>query len=150
MFDESIQDLVTDLVDTMHAAPGIGLAANQVGEELAVVVVDLSVGERAEDLLVLINPKITREEGLDEDTEGCLSLPGITDKVQRPFAVRVEAAGVSGEPFQVEAEGLLARAICHELDHLEGVLFTDRLRGLRKERGRRLLKKLAQDQEATV
>ena len=149
-FDEDLERLVGDMVDTMHDAPGIGLAANQVGVDVAVAVVDLSVGERQEDVLVFVNPRILEEEGDDEDTEGCLSLPGITDKVHRPFTIRVAALDVGGEAFEVEAEGLLARAICHEVDHLRGMLFTDRLRGLRKERGRRLLKKLALEQAEAV
>ncbi|MEE2776759.1 MAG: peptide deformylase [Acidobacteriota bacterium] len=147
-FDEALGKLVDDMVDTMHAAPGIGLAANQVGEEYAIAVVDLSVGERHDDLVVLVNPEIVNQEGVDDDTEGCLSLPGITDKVRRPTSIRVRATNTQGESFELEAEGLLARAICHEIDHLSGVLFTDRLHGLRKERGRRLLKKLAQEQTA--
>ena len=149
-FDEALGDLVTDMVDTMHAAPGIGLAANQVGEEISVAVIDLSVGEEEDELVVLVNPEIVEPQGEDDDTEGCLSLPGITEKVRRPFSIRVLARDVAGEPFELEAEGLLARAICHEVDHLNGVLFTDRLRGLRKERGRRLLRRLAAEQEATV
>jgi peptide deformylase len=146
-FDQRLNRLVEDLIETMHAAPGIGLAANQVGVEERVAVVDLSVGERAEDLLVLVNPELLAEEGEDDDVEGCLSIPDFTEKVTRPLAVRVRAADAAGGTFELEAEGLLARAICHEMDHLEGRLFTDRLRGLRRERGRRALRRLAREHE---
>jgi peptide deformylase len=147
-FDDTLAGLVADMVDTMHAAPGIGLAANQVGVESRVAVVDLSVGERQEDLLVLVNPELLAEQGEDEDVEGCLSIPDYTDKVTRPLAVRVRAADLDGKSFEVEAEGLLARAICHEMDHLDGKLFTDRLRGLRRERARRMLKRLERERES--
>ena len=146
-FDESLRKLVNDMIETMHAAPGIGLAAPQVGVDLRVAVVDLSVGEEPDGLHVLINPEIVQRRGQETDVEGCLSLPGITDKVERPTFVRVKALDVEGNPFEVEAEDWLARAICHELDHLDGVLFVDHLRGLRRERSRRQLKKLAAEQE---
>jgi peptide deformylase len=146
-FDESLASLVADMVETMHAAPGIGLAANQVGIESRVAVIDLSVGERAEDLLVLVNPEVLTEAGEEEDVEGCLSIPDYTDKVTRPLLIKVRAADLGGKAFELEAEGLLARAICHEVDHLAGKLFTDRLRGLRRERARRMLKRLEREQE---
>ena len=147
-FDGELARLVADMVETMYAAPGIGLAANQVGVETRVAVVDLSAGERDEDLLVLVNPELTAEEGEDEDVEGCLSIPDFTEKVMRPLAVRVRAADAAGQDYEIEAEGLLARAICHEMDHLEGRLFTDRLRGLRRERARRALKRLTREPES--
>jgi peptide deformylase len=146
-FDESLRKLVHDLIETMHAAPGIGLAASQVGVDLRVAVVDLSVGEDPEQLHVLVNPEIVRRQGQETDVEGCLSLPGITDKVDRPTYVLVKALDAEGNSFQIEAEDWLARAICHELDHLDGVLFVDHLRGLRRERSKRQLKKLAAEQE---
>jgi peptide deformylase len=146
-FDQELARLAADMVETMHAAPGIGLAANQVGVESRIAVVDLSVGEREEDLLVLVNPELLAEQGEDEDVEGCLSIPDYTDKVTRPMVVRVRAADLQGKSFEIEAEGLLARAICHEIDHLEGKLFTDRLRGLRRERARRMLKRLERELE---
>lgn len=146
-FDESLRKLVADMVETMHVAPGIGLAAPQVGVDLRVAVVDLSVGEDPEQAYVFINPEILQRQGQETDVEGCLSLPGITDKVERPTFIRVRAFDPQGEPFEVEAEDWLARAICHELDHLDGVLFVDHLRGLRRERSRRQLKKLAAEQE---
>jgi peptide deformylase len=146
-FDEALRKLVDDMIETMHAAPGIGLAAPQVGVELRVAVVDLSVGEEEGGLHVFVNPEIVQRRGQETDVEGCLSLPGITDKVERPTFVRIKALDLEGNPFEVEAEDWLARAICHELDHLDGVLFVDHLRGLRRERVRRQLKKLAAEQE---
>jgi peptide deformylase len=98
-------------------------------------------------MYVLINPEIVHREGQETDTEGCLSLPGITDKVERPTHIRVKALDREGNPYEVEADDWLARAICHELDHLDGVLFVDHLRGLRRERAKRQLKKLAAEQE---
>ncbi len=147
-FDDELRELISNMVETMHDAPGIGLAAPQVGVEKRVCVVDLSAGERPEDLLVLVNPRLITEDGSDDDEEGCLSLPGFTEKVKRAFSVRVEAVSGDGDDLRVEAEGLLARAIRHEIDHLDGILFTDRLRGLRRERGRRALKRIAKEQRA--
>lgn len=149
-FDDDLRKLAANMVETMHAAPGVGLAAPQVGVDLRLAVVDVSVGEDPAALRVLVNPEITRREGLETDTEGCLSLPGITDKVDRPLLITLKAQGLTGEPFELQAEDYLARAICHEVDHLEGVLFTDHLRGLRRERARRQLKKLAAEQEVAV
>ena len=146
-FDDSLRKLVDDMIETMHAAPGIGLAAPQIGVELRVAVVDLSVGDESDGLHVFINPEIVQRRGQETDVEGCLSLPGITDKVERPTYVRIKAFDLEGNPFEIEAEDWLARAICHELDHLDGVLFVDHLRGLRRERARRQLKKLAAEQE---
>ncbi len=146
-FDESLRKLVADMVETMHAAPGIGLAAPQIGVDLRVAVVDLSSGDDPEQEHVLINPEIVHRQGQDTDVEGCLSLPGITDKVDRPTHVRLKAHDAEGNAFELEADDWLARAICHELDHLDGVLFVDHLRGLRRERVRRQLKKLATEEE---
>ena len=146
-FDAGLRKLATDMVETMHAAPGVGLAAPQVGSDLRIAVVDISVGEDPALLKILVNPEIVRREGLETDVEGCLSLPGITDKVDRPTAVTVRAQDLSGKPFELEAADYMARAICHEVDHLDGILFTDHLRGLRKERVRRQLKKLAELQQ---
>jgi peptide deformylase len=144
-FDAALRKLAADMVETMHAAPGVGLAAPQVGSELRLAVVDPSVGEDPAQIRILVNPEITRREGLETDVEGCLSLPGINDKVDRPFAITMRAQDLRGEPFEIQAEEYLARVICHEVDHLDGILFTDHLRGLRKERARRQLKKLAEE-----
>ena len=149
-FDARLRKLASDMIETMHAAPGVGLAAPQVGVELRLAVVDVSVGEDPPLLKVLVNPEVVRREGQESDVEGCLSLPGITDKVDRPAAVTVRAQDLAGQPFELEATEYMARAVCHEIDHLDGVLFTDHLRGLRKERVRRQLKKLAEEQEVRV
>jgi peptide deformylase len=149
-FDDALRKLAANMVDTMHAAPGVGLAAPQVGVDIRLAVVDISVGEDPTAVYAVLNPEIVRREGSETDTEGCLSLPGITDKVDRPFAITVRAQDLNGKPFELEAEDYLARAICHEVDHLDGILFTDHLRGLRKERARRQLKRLAAEQEVTV
>ena len=146
-FDEELARLVADLVETVHAAPGVGLAASQVGVEQRVAVVDLSVGRDPGSVLVMVNPVIESAEGAEVDTEGCLSIPDFTDKVLRPDRLRLSAADVGGERRTFEAEGFLARAICHEIDHLDGILFVDHLRGLRRERAKRFLKRLAKEQE---
>jgi peptide deformylase len=149
-FDTRLKKLAADMIETMHAAPGVGLAAPQVGSELRLAVIDTSVGEDPSKIHVIVNPRIVRREGQDADTEGCLSLPGITDKVDRPTAVTVEAVDLDGKPIRIEAEDWLARVLCHEIDHLDGVLFTDHLRGLRRERARRQLKRLAADREEVL
>ncbi|HXU30627.1 MAG TPA: peptide deformylase, partial [Thermoanaerobaculia bacterium] len=115
-----------------------------------IAVVDLSVGESADALLVLINPQIVEKEGSAIDVEGCLSLPGITEKVERPTRIVVEAAHANGDLYSVEAEDWMARAICHELDHLDGVLFTDRLSGLKKDKAKRALRRLVEEQQGVL
>lgn len=146
-FDDDLARLAADMVETMHAAPGIGLAAPQVGIGRRLAVVDVSAGEDPEQVHVFVNPEILDSSGSETDVEGCLSIAGFTDKVTRPKTLRLRAQDLEGETFEMEAEDWLARAICHELDHLDGVLFVDHLRGLRKERARRHLKKLAREQE---
>ncbi|HEX9671334.1 MAG TPA: peptide deformylase [Thermoanaerobaculia bacterium] len=146
----SLRKLARDLVETMHAAPGVGLAAPQVGLTVRLAVVDLTVGKEPEELRVLVNPEVLEPEGKEVEEEGCLSIPGLLDKVERPARVRVRAQDVDGTPFELVAEGWLARAVCHEVDHLDGVLFTDRLRGLRRERAKRQLRRLAATHEVTV
>lgn len=146
-FDAGLRKLAADMIETMHAAPGVGLAAPQVGRDLRLAVIDLSVGEDPKQVHVIVNPEVVHREGSEVAEEGCLSLPGISDKVDRPTKVRIRAADLDGKPVEIEADEWLARAFCHEIDHLNGVLFTDYLRGLRKERARRALKRLAEDQE---
>jgi peptide deformylase len=130
--DSHIEALVQDMVDTMYAAPGIGLAAPQIGVPLAVAVIDLSVGKRADALITLINPEVVDHDGLQVEEEGCLSIPGFTTSVARPGRVVVRALDRQGAPQTIEGEGLLARALQHELDHLQGVLFLDRLRSIKR------------------
>ena len=148
--DDRVRKLAADMVETMHAAPGVGLAAPQVGVDLRLAVVDVTIGEDPSQLTVLLNPEVVERSGLESDVEGCLSLPGITDKVDRPAAVTVRAQDLEGNSLELKAEGFHARALCHEIDHLDGVLFPDLLRGLRRERVRRQLKKLAEEVEVRV
>ncbi len=149
-FGAALARLAANMIETMVAAPGIGLAAPQVGQEVRMAVVDLSVGEDPAQLHVLVNPEIVWRDGLETDVEGCLSLPGISDKVDRPTAIRARAVDLRGQPFELLAEDWLARAVCHEIDHLDGILFTDHLRGLRRERARRQLRKLAAEREEVL
>jgi peptide deformylase len=146
-FGPELRKLAADMIETMHAAPGVGLAAPQVGVDLRIAVIDLSVGEDPKQVYVIVNPEIVESSGSETGEEGCLSLPGISDKVDRPGSVLVRALDLAGKPIEIQAEQWLARAFCHEIDHLHGVLFVDHLRGLRKERARRQLKKMAADQE---
>ena len=149
-FDEALQELANDMVETMYAAPGVGLAAPQVGVEKRLAVVDVSVGKEPGQLKILVNPRIVEQDGREVDSEGCLSIPGLSEKVRRPKVVEVVAQNLEGEEVQFEAEDFEARAICHEIDHLNGVLFVDHLRGLRKDRARRQLKRLLRSQETTA
>lgn len=142
-FDGPFQKLIDDMVDTMYAAPGVGLAANQVGVSKRMMVIDLSVGERPADLHVFVNPEIVESEGEMTEEEGCLSIPDFVELVTRPERLRVKYLDRRGDPREMEARELMARAICHEIDHLEGTLFIDYLRGLKKERILKRISKLA-------
>ncbi len=142
-----IRDLVADMVETMYAAPGVGLAAQQVGVALQVAVVDVTVGEEPDQLLILINPEIIAQEGSQVDEEGCLSFPGITEMLERPMKVTLRAQDLEGEEFEVEGEGFLARAFCHEIDHLNGVLFVDRMSSLKRQLIRRKIQKAVKSGE---
>jgi peptide deformylase len=139
---DEIQRLVDDMIDTMYAAPGIGLAAPQVGVALRVCVIDLSVGKRGGELITLINPEFVERDGMQLEDEGCLSLPGFTATVPRPSRVVVRGRDRHGAPRTVEGTGLLARALQHEIDHLDGKLFIDRLRGLKRDMIVRKVRKL--------
>lgn len=150
--DDEIASLVGDMVETMHAAPGIGLAANQVGVSKRVCVVDLSVGEKADDLHVFINPRIVEVSGGEIAEEGCLSFPDVHLDIERPFLATVEAQGLDGKTFTISARGLLARAMQHEIEHLEGRVFLQNLSPLKRELMKRQIKKRikAGDWVATV
>ncbi len=128
-----IQTLVDDMIETMYAAPGIGLAAPQVGVPLRVFVVDLSVGRDPRQLLVFVNPVFVEREGMQTEEEGCLSVPGFNATVVRPTRAVVRGLDREGRERTVEGTGLLARAFQHEMDHLDGTLFVDRLRGLQRD-----------------
>lgn len=130
---EGLEALIDDMVETCHAAPGVGLAAPQIGVNKRVAIVDLSVGADPGAVVVLVNPVILESSGEQKEEEGCLSIPDCAEKVLRPAHVRVRAEDVSGVPREIEATGLLARALCHETDHLNRTLFPDRLRGLKRE-----------------
>lgn len=132
-------ELIDDMIDTMYAEPGVGLAANQVGVSKRLAVIDLTVGEEPGNVHVLINPEIHEQEGEQYDEEGCLSIPDFVELVARPERVRVTYLDREGSPQEMWGEGLMARAICHELDHLNGVMFVDYLRGMKKDR---ILKKI--------
>jgi peptide deformylase len=140
-FDSNLTRLADDMAETMYAAPGIGLAAPQVGIAIRLMVIDVGTGEDDAALYSLTNPEIIEEAGQATEPEGCLSIPDITEKVERPTRVVIRAHDLQGQEVELEASDLLARAICHEIDHLNGVLFVDHLKGLRKDRMRRRLRK---------
>jgi len=130
---EDISGLVAEMVETCHAAPGVGLAAPQIGINKRIAIIDLSIGADPGAIIVLVNPVLIESSGEQKEEEGCLSVPDIAEKVVRPARVRVRAADASGEIRDIEGTGLLARALCHETDHLNGMLFIERLRGLKRE-----------------
>jgi peptide deformylase len=141
VFDESLKRLVADMAETMYAAPGIGLAATQVDVHKQVIVLDVS--ERRDSLVVLINPEILDASGVSDIEEGCLSVPGIYDTLERAERVKVRAYDANGNPFTLEAQGLLAVCIQHEMDHLKGKVFVESLSQLKQQRIRaRLAKQL--------
>jgi peptide deformylase len=139
VFDESLKRLVADMAETMYAAPGIGLAATQVDVAKQVIVVDVS--ERRDSLVVLVNPEILESNGESDIEEGCLSVPGIYELVPRAERVKVRAYDQNGNPFTLEAQGLLAVCIQHEMDHLQGKVFVEYLSQLKQQRIRARLAK---------
>ncbi len=141
--DSATHQLIDDMIETMHAAPGIGLAAPQIGVPSRVCLVDLSVGRKAGDLMILINPEIVERSGMQLEEEGCLSLPGFTASVLRPSRIVVRATDRDGVTRTVEGTGLLARALQHELDHLDGLLYVRRLRGIQRAAIERRVRRLA-------
>ncbi|HSA91158.1 MAG TPA: peptide deformylase [Burkholderiales bacterium] len=139
VFDDSLKRLVADMAETMYAAPGIGLAAIQVDVPKQVIVVDVS--ERRDSLVVLVNPEILESTGVSDIEEGCLSVPGIYELVERAERVKVRAYDQNGHPFTLEAQGLLAVCIQHEMDHLKGKVFVEHLSQLKQQRIRAKLAK---------
>jgi peptide deformylase len=131
--DDEVQKLVDDMIETMYAAPGVGLAAPQVGVAKRLFVIDLSVGRRMTDLIVMINPVFLERDGMQLEEEGCLSVPGFNATVVRPERAVVRGLDRSGNEQTIEGKELLARAFQHEMDHLDGTLFIDRLRGIKKD-----------------
>jgi len=139
--DDQIRRLVRDMTETMYAAPGIGLAANQVGVSLRICIVDVTAGERPDSLVVFINPEVTQIEGSEVGEEGCLSFPEITLEVDRACKATVEALDVTGQPFTYTAEGLMARAMLHEIEHLHGQTFLRNVSTLRRELVKKQIRK---------
>ena len=137
--DDALRRLIDDMFDTMYDAPGIGLAATQVDHHIRLIVIDVS--DNKDQPLVFINPEITARDGVEQMDEGCLSVPGIYERVERADHIKVRALDRNGEPFELEAEGLLAVCIQHETDHLNGKLFVDYLSGLKQQRIRKKLEK---------
>jgi peptide deformylase len=137
--DNKLRKVIDDMFETMYEAPGIGLAATQVDFHQRLVVIDVS--EESNQPLVFINPEILEKEGVEEMDEGCLSVPGIYEKVQRADKVKVRALDRNGEPFELQADGLLAVCIQHEIDHLDGKLFVDYLSSLKRQRIKKKLEK---------
>ncbi len=139
VFDEGLEQFAADMAETMYHAPGVGLAAVQVNDLRRLICVDVS--ENRDDLRVLVNPRIVEKDGQQEYEEGCLSVPGVYASVTRAEHIRVQAQTISGEPFEFEAEGLLAVCIQHEIDHLDGKVFVDYLSRLKQDRIRKRLVK---------
>ena len=141
--DGSLASLFEDMVETMYAAPGIGLAAPQIGVSLRVIVIDLSVGEEPGGLIKLVNPEIVEKEGQQREEEGCLSIPNVAGTPVRPARVTVKGLDPEGRERVYTATELLARAFCHEIDHIDGLLFVDRLTPLKRDLLKRKLRKKA-------
>ena len=146
-FGPELAQFVDEMWASMYAAHGIGLAAPQIGVSKRITVIDVSFKERPNERLVLINPEIIEREGKQFEEEGCLSLPDIREKVQRAARVKIRAQDVNGEFFEAEGEELLARAMQHEIDHLDGVLFIDRLSTLKRDLVKRRIRKLQKNGE---
>ena len=141
-FDEELAKLCEDMFESMYVAQGVGLAAPQVGLSKKLAVIDVSVGKNPEAKLVLANPEIIHVEGDQREEEGCLSIPGFRGSVLRPAYVTVRAQNVKGETYEMRSEGLLARAFCHEIDHLNGILFIQHLSMLKRDLIKRRIRKL--------
>ena len=146
-FNPALKTLVNEMFESMYAAHGIGLAAPQIAISKRITVIDVSFGKNEEEKIALINPEIVHMEGKQVEEEGCLSLPDIREKVQRAERVRVKAQNVDGDWFEVEGDELLARALQHEIDHLDGVLFIDRISRLKRELVLRKIRKMHKNGE---
>ena len=141
-FDEELAKLCENMFESMYVAQGVGLAAPQVGLSKKLAVIDVSVGKNPEAKLVLANPEIIRVEGDQREEEGCLSMPGFRGSVLRPAYVTIRAQNLKGETYEMHGEGLLARAFCHEIDHLNGILFIQHLSMLKRDLIKRRIRKL--------
>jgi peptide deformylase len=140
-FPDDLEGLAQDMVQTMYAAPGVGLAAPQIGLNIRLMVIDITVGEDPKQLIVMANPEILEREGEQREEEGCLSVPGYSGVVLRPAWVKVRGQNLKGEEITMEGTGLLARAFCHEIDHLDGKLFLERLGVLKRDLIKRKIRK---------
>jgi peptide deformylase len=147
VFDDALRTLVAEMFESMYVAQGIGLAAPQIAIPQRLTVIDVSFKKNPKDKLVLINPEVVAREGKQVEEEGCLSLPDIREKVQRAAWVKVKAQNEHGKWFEVEGEELLARALLHEIDHLDGVLFIDRISRLKRELALRKIRKMQKNGE---
>jgi len=146
-FDEELQKLCADMFESMYAVQGVGLAAPQIGLGIRVAVIDVSSGKNPEAKLVLANPEIIHSEGEQREEEGCLSLPGFRSTVIRPMFITVRAQDATGKTYEIRGEGLLARAFCHEIDHLNGILFIQHLSLLKRDLIKRKIRKLRKSGE---
>jgi peptide deformylase len=146
-FDAELEQLAEDMFATMYASQGVGLAAPQIGRSIRLTVLDVTTGKNPEAKIVMVNPEIIHAEGEVREEEGCLSIPGFRGYVIRPQFVTVRAQNAKGETFEIRGENLLARAFCHELDHLNGVLFLQHLSMLKRDLIRRKIKKLRKQGE---
>ena len=146
-FDTELAELAEDMFASMYAAQGVGLAAPQIGKSIRLAVVDVSSGKNPEAKIVLVNPEIIHAEGEVREEEGCLSIPGFRGYVVRPQFVTIRAQNAKGETFEIRGENLLARAFCHEIDHLHGILFLQHLSLLKRDLIRRKIKKLRKEGE---
>ncbi|HVP67605.1 MAG TPA: peptide deformylase [Anaeromyxobacteraceae bacterium] len=146
--DDTVRRLLDDMSETMYAADGVGLAAPQIGDLRRCIVIDTSPRQEGQKLVHLVNPEIVRAEGTTTYTEGCLSIPGEAEDVDRAAKVWLRALDYRGNPFEMECEGLLAIAVQHELDHLQGTLFVDHISSLKREIIRRHMKKLKAERES--
>ena len=133
VFDDKLRQLLRDMAETMYAAPGVGLAGPQIGVPLRVFVVDVTVGKQPGNLIEVVNPEFVVCEGMQMEEEGCLSLPGFNATVVRPARAVVKGQDRDGNEITIEGTGLVARALQHEMDHLDGSLFVDRLRGIKRD-----------------
>lgn len=141
-FDGELKELAQDMLETMYAAPGIGLAAPQIGVNLRLIVMDPLAGEENGHQVVLVNPEVVERIGKQKEEEGCLSLPGLTAIVERPARVVVKAQDLDGNELKVTGEDLMARLLCHEIDHLDGVLYLEHLSALKRDLLKRKIRKL--------
>jgi peptide deformylase len=146
-FDAELETLAEDMFASMYAAQGVGLAAPQIGKSIRLAVVDVSNGKNPEAKIVLVNPEVIHAEGEVREEEGCLSIPGFRGYVIRPQFVTIKAQNAKGEPFEIRGENLLARAFCHEIDHLNGILFLQHLSMLKRDLIKRKIKKLRKEGE---